>query len=317
MKTTILLPTFRTREMTAYSVSQILANRGRHQANIVVIDNGGGIGLDLIPKHKDVTILSYPADRLQSHGIAFDYALQTVPDLIEECFITVESDSFPTHSEWLSHAEDWMNQGYDLAGSKMKLSGGTYIHPAGAMYRKSNWLEAMETVRKYGYHFYESMIPPCYHLMKKELIEGDDSVEKKRVRFLPISKGVFHQGMGFCDESVDTYGNRSMESESPTILPRDGDDQYYRVMYEPGQWFAYWHKAMGKRIKEVPTEVRWLQGRENQNQEFSLMENGFKHLWGITAYSDCTTPELAEIVNFKKRQAAELFESMAEPTSVD
>ncbi len=312
MKTTVIIPHYRTGALTRFTVNQFLACKGRHQLNIIVVDNGGGIGVEDIPKHPDVTLLTYPAELLQSHGLAYDHALKTVPGLIEECFITSESDSFPTHDRFLDHAEDWQNDGVDLAGSKLKLSGGTYLHPAGAMYRKSNWLEAMQTVREYGYHFYESMIPPCYHLMRKELIEGDDSVEKKRVRFLPISTGVFHQGMGFKDESVDTYGNRDMESEPPTILPRDGDDQYYRAMYEPGQWFSYWHKAMGKRIKEVPTEVRWLPGRENQNQEFSLMENGFKHLWGITAYSDCTTPELAGVVAFKRRQAAELFESMVE-----
>ncbi len=81
-----------------------------------------------------------------------------------------------------------------------------------------------------------------------------------------------------------------------------------RVMYEPGQWFAYWHVATGKKIKEVPTEIRWLPNRENQNQEFTLMENGFKHLWGITSYTECPNgDDMREVVNFKKHQLAELF----------
>lgn len=310
MKTTILLPHFRTRYMTAYSVKRILACRGRHEANVIVIDNGGGVGLDDIPNDPDVTVISYPKDLLQTHGVAFDYALKQIPELIQECFITVESDSFPMHSEWLSHYEDYENQGWDLAGSRLKLSGGTYIHPAGAMYRKSNWLEAMEDVKRYkeaGYHFYESMIPPCYHVMGR-FIHNDPLAEAKRVRFLPVSEGVFHNGMGYANESVVSYGDRTPEGEAPTILPRRGDNQYLRVMYEPGQWFAYWHYAKGKKVKEVPTEIKWLDGRVNQNQEYTLMENGFKHLWGITAYTVCDNdPAMKAVVDFKRRQVEELI----------
>jgi hypothetical protein len=64
---------------------------------------------------------------------------------------------------------------------------------------------------------------------------------------------------------------------------------------------------MGKKIKEVPTEVRWLPNRENQNQEFTLMESGFKHLWGITSYSEYENKEMDDVIQFKRRQAAELY----------
>ncbi len=307
MKTTILLPHYRTGAMTAYSVKRILACRGRHQANIIVIDNGGGVGCDLIPKDKDVTVLSYPSDLLQSHGVAFDFALQQRFDLIEECFVTVESDSFPIADTWLDHYEDYSNQGYDLAGSKLKLSGGTYFHPAGAMYRKSNWLEAMADVRELNksYNFYECLIPPCYHVMSREVLAGTEK-EAKRLRFLPVAQGVFHQGMGFNDEDVKTYGRRSMESEAPAILSREGADRYLRVMYEPGQWFAYWHRARGKKIKEVPTEIRWMPGRINEQQEFTLMENGLKHLWGITAWDGSECKEMQDVIDFKRQQALDI-----------
>lgn len=312
MKTTILLPHYKTREMTAYTVSKILACRGRHEANIIVIDNGNGDGVNGIPRHPDVQVITYPTHLLQTHGVAFDYALKTVPHLIEECFITVESDSFPVDSTWLDHYEDYKNLGFDIAGSRMKLSGGTYIHPAGCMYRKSNWLEAMRDVMRYkanDYHFYESLIPPCYHVMRKGLIDGDEAAEAKRVRFLPISEGVFHNGMGFQNEDVSTYGQRTPATEAHSILPRDGDEQYLRVMYEPGQWFSYWHYVKCKNIKEVPTEIRWLEGRPDQNQEYTLMENGLKHLWGITAYSTCETtdPEILKVIEFKKKQAEEVI----------
>ncbi len=308
MHFTILLPTYKTGDMTAYSIRRMLECRGRHTINIIVIDNGNGIGMDELPDDPLVRILPYPTDRLQSHGIAFDFALQTIPDLISECFITVESDSFPMDDRWLDHMEGWANQGWDMVGSKLKLSGGTYIHPAGAMYRKKNWSEAMETVRGYGYHFYETLLPPCFHVMSRDIVDG---AEDKKKRFLPIAEGVFHQGMGFNDEALETYGNRNMESEPPTILPRSGNDRYTRMMYEPGQWFAYWHAATGKRIKEVPTKIQWLPNRENQAQEYTLMENGFKHLWGITAYTACENGEsVSDVVAFKRRQLAEICKSI-------
>lgn len=302
MHFTILLPHYRTGKMSAYSIKQILEKKGRHSVNIVIIDNGNGVGTELIPKSDHITVIAYPEHLLQSHGIAFDYALSTVPELISECFITVESDSFPMDERWLDHYEDYANKGFDLAGGKLQLSGGQYIHPAGTMYRKSNWRQAIDDVRGYGYHFYESIVPPCYHLMRKSKLE-DDVSDAKRVRFLPIAQSVFHQGMGFNDENVDTYGRRSMESEPPTIFPPPSPkEEYLRVMYEPGQWFAYWHKAKGKKIFEIPTEVKWMEGRENQNQEYSLMENGFKHLWGITAYSECSDPSMQRVIDFKMDQ---------------
>ncbi len=307
MKTTILIPHYRTGAVTAHSVKRFLQCRGRHTINIVVIDNSNGIGVDRIPKSPDVTIISYPVDLLQSHGIAFDYALQNHSDLIDECFITAESDSFPIADTWLDHYEDYWNQGWDMAGSRMKLSGGEYVHPAGAMYRKTNWIEARECVDSYGYHFYDSGLssPSCISLMRKEKIIGEIAEEKLK-RYLPVAESVFHQGMAFCDDSLDRYGARSISNQPQAILPRDGVDEYRRIMYEPGQWFSYWHLARGKRIKEVPTEIRWMPGRVNQQQEFSLMENGLKHLWGITAWDGSECEEMQDVIDFKRRQAIDI-----------
>ncbi len=163
----------------------------------------------------------------------------------------------------------------------------------------------MEDVKKYGYHFYDHLVPPCYSLMSKELIPG---AEAKRISFLPVAEGVFHQGMGFNDEELSTYGQRNMESEPPTILPREGKEQYLRIGYEPGQFFSYWHVATGKKIKEVPTEIRWIPNRENQAQDFTLMENGFKHLWGITAYTACENGDnVSDVVAFKRDQLKQII----------
>lgn len=309
MKVSIIIPHYVTGDMTAYSVSKFIERKGRHEIHIIVIDNGGG-GIEKVAIHPDVTILEYPKNLLQSQGIALDYALRTHPHLIEDYFITAESDSFPIDERWLDHYEDYVNQGYDIAGSRLKLSGGEYIHPAGTMYRKKNWIEAMECVRSYGYHFYDSGLssPSCISLMRKEKLEDQVAVDKL-ARYLPVATGVFHQGMAFGDDSLNSYGSRTMTTESPLILPRQGRSEYRRIMYEPGQWFAYWHVASGKEIKEIPTVVKWMDGRINQNQEYSLMENGFKHLWGITAYADCKDPDpsMAKIIEFKRNQMNSLI----------
>lgn len=303
MKITILLPHYKTREMTAYAVKKFIEHVGNHDVNLIIIDNGQGVGLDLIPRHPMVKIVTYPSGILQSHGIAFDYVLKTMPEEVAEHFITVESDSFPTRTGWLNYYESHINEGYDLIGAHLDLSGGHFVHPAGTMYKKSNWNQAIDDLGRYGYYYYDSAGPGGYHLMTKTKLSGGD-MEAKRIYYLPLTESVFHQGMGFKDDNFKTYGQRTMESEAPYILPRNGAEQYLRVAYEPGQWFAYWHLAAGKKIQYIPVQCVWMPNRVNQQQEYSLMEHGFKHLWGITAYANCDdNPKMMDIINFKRNQA--------------
>ncbi len=295
MNFTILLPTFKTGKMTAYAVSQFLKYRGRHSVNIIIIDNGGGEGMEAIPKHEAVSVITYPAGLLQSHGIAFDYALTHKFDEISEHFITVESDSFPTREDWL----DIYEQDYDLIGSRMTLSGGTYIHPAGTMYRKSNWREAKDFINSIDRFYCESKEKSYYTFSSGSRSGYEDEIK----RYLPAASSVFHTGIGFSDDHLQTYGRRSPESEQKHILPPiEQRESYRRIAMEPGQWFCYWHFATGKKILEIPAETVWLPNRTNQQQEYSLMQNGFKHLWGISAYRDCESPELRDIIDFKRKQ---------------
>lgn len=322
MVITILIPHFKTVDMTTYTVNQLVKFKGKHKQKIIVIDNSG----DCPSFGTNAKVLRYPQDRMQSHGIAFDFAM---PHVTTEYFITIESDSFPTR-DWLDYYENLINEGYDAAGSIMKLSGGIYMHPAGAMYKTSDWLEASQV--KYPYTYFPNVSTKgepvfAYHLMVHnsfaERFAADPEFQGielhhgykyftteqrlKRATDYEPSTGVFHNGMGMAEEWLSTYGKRTAESDASQIGPEDKGGIIHRVGYEPGQWFHYYMVSQGKRIFEIPTEVKWMQGRENQQQEYTLMENGFKHLWGVTAYHDCESPELMDVINFKRKQAQELF----------
>ncbi len=323
MNVTILLPHYKTGKMTAYAVHKLLQHKGRHRVKIIVIDNGGGEGLEYLDRFgKEVKVLHYPTGKLQSHGIAFDFAMSEVKT---EYFITVESDSFPTQDNWLDYYEDLTSKGFHCAGSLLKLSGGTYIHPAGALYCRSFYNEAAEY--KYPYHYFPNMIFKDnfhYHVMwpMGEPLHLDaftlhhsyqnksvEEIMQKAVDYLPTT-GVFHNGMGFQDDHIQTYGRRDMNSDSGPLLHGDHDKMYLRVGYEPGQWFCYYMASRGKNIYPIPTEIKWLPGRENQQQEYTIMENGFKHLWGVSAYNGCTQEDIQDIVKFKERQVEELWETI-------
>src|SRR4030066_2215807 len=93
-----------------------------------------------------------------------------------------------------------------------------------------------------------------------------------------------HNGMGRLQESVRTYGRRNPESEVPNILLDNRAKIIYRIGYEPGQFMYYWMLAKGYNIYSIPTEVKWLKGKENQQQEYTLNAAGIKHIWGVSAY---------------------------------
>lgn len=341
MRWTILIPHYKTWKMTLYTMSKLLQHKGRHELNVVIIDNSVGHGSNEILQwcnqnataDFDISYLAYPVSLMQSHGLAFDYALNQ--GLVKtDYFITVESDSFPTKDNWLDFYEQLINDGYDMAGSKLRLSGGEYIHPAGAMYKKSNWEEAKEAVLAMNkhYHYYPNLGMqhheingkkvsfPCHIMSREKLTDFPDkhhsyennSFDSQLESYHPIASSVFHNGQGFKQESYLTYGQRTIASEQESILiPSDPKPTYYRMGYEPGQWFSYWHYATNKKVYQIGTEIAWMPNRVNQQQEYTLMENGFKHLWGVTAYGGGEKNETtADIYDRKKHLMEELYNSI-------
>lgn len=332
MKITVIIPHYCTGKMTAFAVSKLLKHSTKHDLRIIVVDNSPhDRSIEFLTKtslHDHVHVVTRNPDMMQSHGIALN---QAIPYVDTEYFITAESDSFPERDDWLDMYGRLISDGVDLAGSELRLSGGRYIHPAGALYRKSNWLEAQTCCMELSqrYHYVSNAVGSedfKYHLMVrthvwKDLIQSPEKfglsltgspsdLESRRVQYLPVC-APFHDGRGFLDERLQTYGQRTIESDSPFISSYAcSPETVRRVGYEPGQWFCYWHASRGKKLFRVPTEVKWLPGRVDQQQEYTLMENGFRHLWGVTAYRDVTDAHLQDIATSKRNTVEALFESI-------
>lgn len=333
MKLTILVPHWKTGKMTAYAISQLLRFKGKHNIQIVVVDNNYGDGsLEyLTPFKNEICTVVYPKNRLQSHGVAFDYALQN--GFVEnDFFITIESDSFPTQDNWLDYYESLINDGYVAAGSLLRLSGGQYLHPCGAMYHKNIWAEAKRYVESMDYNYYPNFMMrenfPTHAMIHKSLVHEVETnpfdwvelspdykdntrqaMREKLEYYSPVGCGVFHNGMGGRQESLSTYGLRTVESDSPfIILPDKSHKIIGRMGYEPGQFMSYYLERTGKKIKYIPTETKWLNGKEGIQQEYTFMENGFKHLWGVSAYKDFDPSD--EVAKIKQSLPERLYDSL-------
>ncbi len=333
MEFTIIIPHYRTGAMTAYSVSQFLKHKGRHDIKIIIGDNNAGDGSlkYLKPFEKDILIVDYPKDRMQSHGILIDYILSS--GLVKsEYFITAESDSYPINSGWLDYIENLIKEGYECGGSLLKLSGGEYLHPCGAFYKTSNWEEAKKYCDSIEYKYFPNASRfenfDCHLMVHNRFL---NTFLDKPEKYIELAKdykgntkeemlakadyyspvvGPFHNGMGNLNELFATYGQRTIDSEVPHILLNNNDNLINRMGSEPGQFLTYWQLAMGKKIFQIPTETKWMLNRVNQQQEYTLMENGFKHIWGGSSYYECTVPELQDIVKSKMELIDELYNSL-------
>lgn len=306
--------------MTAYSIAQLLKYKGKHDIQIYIIDNNAMDGSIkyFAPFVSDIKYDGYPKEMLQSHGIAFDYIL---PYIKTEYFITLESDSFPTNDTWLDYYEKLIEEGYDAAGSLMKLSGGTYHHPCGMLYKKSIWEEAKAYCDSQPYTYFPNMSRrlnfDCHLMVHNSILEQvldapEDWVElsngykgltkeqmlAKADYYKPCTQP-FHNGMGGLNEDVLTYGLRNIINDSPHILLEGKRKIINRIGYEPGEWLSFWMAAMGKKVFSVPTETKWLPNREGQQQEYSIMENGLYHCWGISSYTERSAEGVEDIAKAK------------------
>lgn len=293
--------------MTAYSIAQVLKHKGGYEVDIHVIDNNAGDGSAeyLKPFSDQITLWEYPKDRLQSHGIGFD---SLIPQIEADWIVTMESDSFPTSSGWLEYYDFLIKEGTDCAGSLLQLSGGEYVHPCGMLFKKSSWEEARAYCDTIEYDYYPNMAHKDgfdYHFMVHKSASGiflenpDDFIElakdycpytilkaeQKRLWYAPVV-GPFHNGTGDVNDSIYSYGQRSIQSGSSQVILTNKKKMIYRVGYEPGQWFSYWHFATGKKVDFIPTTTKWIDDKPGMQQEFTMMRNGFKHLWGISAWRD-------------------------------
>lgn len=339
MKISILIPHYKVGKITAYSISKILEHKGSHEVNVIVIDNNPGDGSsDYFKPFKDsIVYIPYPKDKLQSHGIAFNYALDN-GYVDTDYFITLENDSFPTIDGYLDYYEKIINAGMDAAGSILELSGGCYMHPCGALYKTSVYFEAKKYYESLEYLYFPNMIHSenfdCHAMIHKSIadsvLENPEDFFDLSKSYYPYSKesalermeyykptnGVFHNGMGMIQESVLSYGKRTFELDVPSIILNNKQKIIKRVGYEPGQSFSYWMDAVGKKYHNIPTEIKWMPNRIGQQQEYTLNEAGIKHLWAISSYVERGSENVEDIYEAKRRLPDELYETLPDSQKV-
>lgn len=337
MEISILIPHYKSGKVTAHAIHKLLELRGKHNQKIIVIDNSPGHeSIEYVKPFLDqVELYEYPKGVLQSHGMAFDFAMQFVKT---KNFITIESDSFPTENNWLDYYETFEKYNVDLAGSILQLSGGEYIHPCGAWYSKKLWEEARGYCDNTPYHYIPNcamvenfpnhlmvhndlwdfflqkpdafvMLPENLHdIAKEKWIESESAYRPTR--------GPFHNGMGRAKETYSTYSRRTINSGTADVLLEGADKIIPRMGLEPGQWLNYFACAIGKDVAQIPTTVKWMPGRENQQQEYTKMENGFTHVWCGSSFLSMENTEYHDVYEFKKNQVEELYNSLPDKYKV-
>lgn len=333
MHISTIVPHFKVGKITAFTIYQLLKFKGNHHLDIVVIDNHPQDDSKkyLEPFKDKIVYKEYPTNLLQSHGIAYDFAIEN--RLVKsDYFICLENDAYPTKENFIDYYQELVNRGYDMAGSIMDLSGGQFIHPTGCLYSKKLWQEAKDYCSKIEYSYFPNISTKENfdgHLMvhqrvaDKFLSNPEDYIElslaykpyskrlaeEKRSYYLPTT-APFHNGMGMRQESVKTYGRRTMETESRTILLDNKVPVIFRVGYEPGQWLTYFALNTNKNVGAIPTEIKWMDGRINQQQEFTINEAGIRHEWGIAAHYKSGQKDIDDIVQFKNKRVDELYNSL-------
>jgi hypothetical protein len=335
MTISILIPHYAVGKICAYSISKILENKGRHDVQIVVIDNNplDGSAKYLEPFRNQITYVTYPPNRLQSHGIGINYLLEE-GFVRNEWFITLENDAFPISENFIDYYENLIHLGYDAAVSMMKLSGGYYGHGCGALYSKSLWKEVNTFVKSIPYTYFPNMAMKsgfATHLMIHnkildevldspndwiELADGYKGLTKQQMldkaKYYSETTNAFHCGMGGAQEDIKTYGFRSAESDAPHILVQDARKIINRLGYEPNQYLYYYMVKTGKKIFEIPTQTKWMPNREHQQQEYSLTESGIKHLWAISSYTERGSKDVEDVYELKRNQPEILYNTLPE-----
>lgn len=331
MKFSIIFAHFKTGKMSAYAVSQLLKHKGDHEIEILISDNNPGDGSIeyLKPFSEHIKVFDFPKDRQQSHGSAYDFLAEKAS---HDTIITIESDSFPTKDGWLDYYENLINHGFEFGGSLLKLSGGNYLHPAGAFFLKKLWYEAKEYCENIPYSYFPNISVKegfdCHLMVHNRILEEFLEDPKKFITLAKEYEGLtkeqmiakrdyyrsiampFHSGMGGLDESIKTFGQRNMQSEVPHIIPSGVDNFINRIGAEPGQFLFYYLIAKKHQCAAIPTEIKWMRNRGFQQQEYTLMENGFQHCWGVSAYHKAEGESVQDIIYFKANQVEQLYNSL-------
>lgn len=346
MKLSVIIPHYAVGKMTSYTIAKLLQYKGKHELDIIVVDNKplDGSYIYLEPFMDKIAYWQYPEGVLQSHGIAISWAIQN--RVKTKYVLCLENDAYPT-MEFVDYYADLAEKGYDAAGSIMTLSGGTYLHPCAALYKTSTIFEAESDCSNMPFDYFPNMAMrnnfPCHLMVNKHtrmsdgllsdlfLSNPEDFIELadaykphrrvdavvRRNKYLPVVCA-FHNGMGGNQESIHTYGQRTYLTEAETILADEPPNKIiYRMGYEPGQWLYYYLIKKGYEVFDIPTTTHWMPGRENQQQEYSINEAGIKHIWGVSSYTERPADGVEDIYATKRGIPDMLYNTLPKHQRID
>jgi len=334
MKLSVIICHYKNGKATAYAIHQILKHKKNHDLQILICDNSNGEGVEYLEPFKgDIEIHRLPSYLLQSHGVGYSYLGSFVTNDFVLC---MESDSYPISDDFIDYYDPLIEDGYDMAAPLLKLSGGQYFHPCGGIYKR----KAIEEAEAYcsnsnmSYHYLpnSAMVNGFpNHLMVHDKIwrffldEPHAFVELPDNRKFLTAKEwekielgyssvvcAFHNGMGKYKETINDYGARGIITDPAGIILDHQDKIIVRMGYEPGQWLSYWMLATSKKIAQIPVTVKWMEGKENQQQEYTITDGGILHEWGLSSYYGAHNKDIQDIVDFKNRRTEMNYLSLPE-----
>lgn len=311
----ILIPHFHTWRWTAICIHALATYGVPVPCEIILVDNSPGDpsikaisetdlvktpGLQIIPGDPNFT----------AHGQGYSIGYNHTDPESSDVFC-METDSFPVRGGWFDEYVK-ASATADLVGPEMKMGAGTYIHPAGALYRR----EIIEEAKKWQSKHYEWVFCPgagsafgvsdkACHVVAHNTWLAERAIDPTLREAIEVWKrtGPFQEMRCFDEEGFENY---MLRTRIQHLEPHGGKETYNKIGFEAGQFLSYFAEKRGFRVLRAPCEVEWMPGKAGQQAAFSRVFGGFLHVW---AGSVSSIPNgLADDVRaFKVKQCAEYF----------
>lgn len=281
-KVSIIIPHFKTWRWTAICVHAFKKYGTLIDREIIVCNNSPGHPsikcLTDTEIGEGVKIVDGMHD-FPSHGMGYDIAYKHSDG---DWIFTSETDSFPTRHGWF---ESYIvaSVDCDLVGPEVPQSSGKYIHPAGAMVRRSvvesaiEWQKAnTKWVFVPGGAVELGLASWPYHVVTtEERIRNFLHLPSVQSSELWRRCGPWQEMRSFDTDTLDTYTKRT--GESFRLLPSTAD-HYIKIGYEAGQWLSYF-ASQKFRVMKAPGSIQWMPGLEMKQAAQSTVFDGFQHVW--------------------------------------
>lgn len=307
MKVAIIIPHYKTARLTAGCIHAFKQYGWPVEHEIVLCDNSPGHwsikAISETPLGEGIKIVPGDPD-FPSHGQGY-WAAYNATDA--DWIFCAESDSFPIRCGW---ADEYIKASadYDLIGPDMPMAAGRYIHPAGALYRRTliesarDWQKAQRSIFCNDMAIMLGLSHSGYHaVVMPEFLERHDLPEERRKQIeMWHHAGPWQEMRSYDDDFFSTYGDRVRITNWE---PQPGREHWLRIGYEPGQWLSYFASANGFRCLKAPLHIEWMPNMTGQQAAYSDVFSSFRHLWAGT--SATVVDGLSDTVKQFKRQQVE------------